>query len=230
MIYLSWASFRRGFSYPRATSDVGVSLTFVPLAAPFKPFAQRTDGGSFITDGWTAAMRADISGTVSNNLSLELYDVTADTLTFDELNATVTGEVVLGGAHIDGRVYDKDGVPTWPYASKVRAAGFAALQVTPVTPSLSAPVVVHAAANCDWYVSQRSDDPTKQLWTPSLGDTAETLRLTATALASTEAPSSVGAPFILPGDMATLFRSVDVYARRQSDGSIQWVDLYRELV
>lgn len=72
---------RYWFSHPITTDSAPVTG---PISLVFSAAAKtitRSDGGSFITDGWAARQKCNITGTVSNNVTVEVRSVAATVLT-----------------------------------------------------------------------------------------------------------------------------------------------------
>ena len=138
-----------------------------------------------------------------------------------------------------GALLDVDGMPAWPIA-KMRINGFdATITMTewklPDDPLPGDPAGMTVTCNggatdahdgtaYDWYLSQRTDDNTRQVLAISQLDATKsgTVDISTTALAARLVPST---NYVLPDAKANLFRRCDLYVQRQSDRAIQYLSL-----
>lgn len=121
-----------------------------------------------------------------------------------------------------------DGVPEWD-SGNVDQVGFVGSITFPTYVTFpydievdAGPDAVPGTAEYHWYLSQRTDDTTKQYFTIVQNDTSAPtvtnsgrIRITRTALATTLYPTVTTAALI------AMFRDVDLYVYRVSDGLIQ---------
>lgn len=133
-------------------------------------------------------------------------------------------------AFAPGAAPDVTGYPTWPSAPHALAITG---NVRPLT-SLPLGLTVNGGEldpggveQFDWYVSQRTDDPSRQfLRLTPLSGRSGTMVVTATDYGAAElglAPGGIG-QITLP-QVLRLFRHVDVYVRRRADGATGYLSI-----
>lgn len=133
---------------------------------------------------------------------------------------------------VDSGVLDAAGAPLWD-ASLLRINGFAALTGIP-RPVTQFPIIVtcnggaaDGGAAFDWYLSQRTDDTTKQyLVCAQLDLTHSGSAIVAlTALAGTVLGIPAYNSPVNEDQVTRLFRDVTIYCQRRSDKAIQLAQL-----
>jgi hypothetical protein len=204
MILGSYTQMRRHFAAPGAAT--------APDGLPAWPGPALGDGTGAVDNTGASALRAGgFSGT--------LYAFTAGAHQFP---ATVVGPLV-------DPTKLPSGDPVWPLY--VTCAAF-------VQDS------VYGVHEYDWYVSQRRDVGRY----PALGATALVEHAAQALLVTMNDPSSssviairpnaaalavllpglAGAELLTASAFATLFRHCHLYARRRSDGAVQWARMYQD--
>lgn len=135
---------------------------------------------------------------------------------------------------------DIDGLPVWPVAN-LRINGFTNTFTYPVTwalppdPQPSDPATMTVTCNAQrtdvtdgttyfWYLSQRTDDATKQALSVTQPDGTKSGTIVIST--TTQAPKLVpGFDYTSIDGIAQLFRHTYLYVQRQSDQAIQYVNL-----
>jgi hypothetical protein len=244
----TWSQARYQFGIGGATSNQLLGATNAALTYNVGPPATITRGaGSFVAEHHVAGMRPDIIGTVLNDGRYgPLATVVALTLTLDAADSLQAEGPIVSTV---GSVYrDVDETEFWPSelhptTDLIRSGGFTGGftgidkpyggTTMTVTCNAGAADAVFGVADYHWYLSQRTDDPASQYLTcvqkadaggSSYSGSVEIHR---TGLAVTELGIA-----IIPtmAQNRELFNYVDLYCKRVSDGSIQWVNLYREMM
>jgi len=241
-----WSQFRLIFGIGGSTSKqlLGKTtslFTFIPGPPPRLTQA----AGSFLVDRHAIDMFCDITGSALNNGRYQLANVTALQLTFVDGSA-LQAEVVTATATSLYRGPDQVEIfpsELHPATNLVRSSGFiggftgVAKPYIGTTMSIScnggAADAVYGVADYHWYLSQRTDDPAKQFLTcvekPASGGLtySGTVQITHTAHAYSELGIS-GVPSM--DGVKALFDMCHLYAKRVTNGAIQWVDIYREMM
>lgn len=194
---------------------------------------RRTAGGDWTADddeGFQVGQRVQVVGSSSN----DGYFTISSIPTTDELRVaeTINDEGPLtSGVDFDGVFIDPGGYERFP-ADKVNPAvnglGQLTQLPTPWTPLVVPNVLKVNAAytqdatpfvdEYDWFVSQRTEDPSKQLLEftdrpPVSGDTfSGIIGIEITTLGFAETGASIGVP-LTPFQTAQLFKNVDVYVK-----------------
>lgn len=231
MIITNFSTFRWQFS---EHSHSVISATFTSTT----PGLIQRASGDFLAEGAQDGMYAAVANAANdeNNGRFLIDSVAVDILTLDVAHLLVA-EGVTAGVVIDCAFYDADGLPTWPLAL-VRSGGFdGGLTGVPawyegtkitVTCNAGAADAVLGTDEFDWYLSQRTDDPTKQYLSitqkPTSGGNSfsGSVEILHTALAT----SHLGAVYE-PRVVSEIMKHVHLYARRRSDGAIQWINLHK---
>ena len=224
MILTSYSDLRHHFA--RVARTTGVSLTFA--AGP--PGIISRGAGSFVTDGYTAGMSVDVSGSANNDGRYTIESVAALALTVTEALQVETVTCALTGAE-----YENDGAEKWPL-DLVRAAGFSStfvlspLKITQLPALLTVNGLATdavAGSSYRWYVRQRTDDAAVKWLDPTIPDMTRTgslvLSLTDKAVADMGLASKTSK--LTAEQQVRLLRNVTIFCRRDSDGAIQFVDL-----
>lgn len=231
----SFAEFRRYFSreveetasftFDNATGRVTrASGSFLSMPSSSGGAALAMQSGSIL----------EVTGTASNNHVFNAIEIAASYVRLG--GSTVTNEGPVS-CTIRAVPRDNDDLPTWP-VSDVRGLGFdggitgMSAPYTGGTITLTAnSTTADSVAGTDeyhWYLSQRTDDPAKQLWliTPYVDGTANTYSgsviLGPSALNLASYDLSIDSE-----DLSAVLRNVHIYCLRVLDGAIQWLDLFR---
>lgn len=234
MIVSTWTQFRWLWSVRGAGSP---TCTFTP------PHDITRAAGTWAGDGLLPGQDIDFALTASNNRRYTYTGIPGPAY------ITVAETVVAEGpvaCTFSSAQHDHDGLETWPLAL-VRSGGIGAITGTP-TPYAFAPFfpTINAIATdavpgvdeYDWYLSQRTDDPTKQLLTiipypATLGLPGQTysgtIYLAHSPLAALSEVILTGLADTTPEKIPVLFKYAHLYCRRRSDGAIQWIDLLRAM-
>jgi hypothetical protein len=234
MILGSWSDFRRYFS--REVEETA-SFSFVNGTSRLERAA-----GSFLSmpktnGGAAAAMQSDsvieVTGTVSNDA---IYTATNITATYVELaEAPVTEGPVTCTVRAVPR--DLDHTPEWPLID-MRALGFDGgltgmpspftAAVASLTANSTAADATAGADEYHWYLSQRTDDPTKQFWALKQFTGSSSLTFSgAVVLTPTTLFTNLYDVAVDNEELAPALKYVHLYCVRVLDGAIQWLDLYR---
>ncbi len=130
-----------------------------------------------------------------------------------------------------GSTLAPDGLEVWPVA-KVRSGGFTGgfsgiakpITAFPITVSCNAQAADGGAA-FHWYLSQRTDDPTRQyLSITQLSATQSgSVVLALTALAVSALGLAGATADVTEGDLIRILKHCDLYVQRVSDDAIQHV-------
>lgn len=239
----NYTTFRWYFAEKKLAS---ITATF----ADANPDTIARTAGSYATDGAVAGMVAIPSSSVSNDGARFLIDtVAALTLTLDDGEA-VTAEAATAGVTLTMLYLSPDGYEEWPgprsaeagrSSNLVRANGFddgitgypvwfSEAALIDLTVNALAADAVSGVDEYDWYLSQRTDDPSKQfLQINQVPGFSGSVQVAGTSLATSELELTPGLP-LNPDKMAEMWRHSYVYCRRRSDGAIQWLDLHRALM
>jgi hypothetical protein len=228
-IIAQYVAFRHWFAEVARTQ--GVSLTYDHVSSP-NTISRAS--GSFVTDGYEEGMTLQVIGTPDNDGgAYEVGAVSALTLSL------VTGQNFTSSytdtSSLVGAFYELDGMEEWP-TDLVRANGFDGGFAASVLPFSPFPLTLTvndgvtdatAGTSYTWYLSQRTDDATKQHLTMTHANTATTgtvtLALTSTAVADLGLASTTSS--LNAGQRVKLLRNVFVYCQRQSDKAIQLAHL-----
>lgn len=245
-LYTTWSQFRLAFGIGGSVTNqlLGSTATTMTFSAGPPPVVTRA-AGSFIFDKHVAGMYTDITGTALNDGRYLLVDVQALQLTFSD-DAALQAEVIASTATSVYR--DVNQVVSYPSelhptTNLVRLVGFTdtitgiAKPYIGVTMNVScnggAPDAVYGVHRYHWYLSQRTDDPAKQFLAVAqkpdagLSSYSGSITIGHTALATSELGIS-GAPDM--NQVRELFKMCDLYCKQVSDGGIQYVNLYREMM
>lgn len=238
MILSTYTQFREVFT---RRISISATVTF----ADVNPDTITRAAGDYGTDGVEDGMSIWHSGTVNNNAILyKINTVSGAVLTLDAGESVVAEGPVASTA--EAYHVDPDGWPRFPgpfdSTNLVRSGGFDGGITGAPNPYLGAAfnlTVNDGAADSatgvdeyDWYVSQRTDDSAKQLWTVTpLAAGADSfsgsIQMVHSALATSELGVAIGP---LPAQQYNgMLRNMAVYCRRISDGAIQWLDLLRAM-
>ncbi len=244
-ILANYTTFRYIFA-DRILSAPDAGMTFT--AGP--PSTIERAGGSFIADGAATGMYCEPKNTANNDGKRGYISaLTATLMTWDASGATLTAEGATPGQQLRSFYVGIDALEEWPgpfsqTTDKVRSGGFSggiSVTETAGTGELVATVnnfatdAIPGADEYDWYLSQRTDDPTKQyleisrygIESTSGDGYSGTVQINKTALANTELGSwSLSSP-MTPDQRRGLYAFCDLYVRRRSDGAIQWLSLDR---
>lgn len=233
------------FRFANKVEETGVSCTF----ADANPDTIARAAGDFVAQGYLAGQSIDIAGSVNNDTRYTIATVAAATLTLASADAvTVEGPVSCNLLSIHR---DPDGLEEFPglvaaengRTNLVRSGGFTGGLVGIPTPYIGAAfeVTVNATGedavfgvdDYDWYMSQRTDDAAVQYLTivqradaggeSFSGTVAIAHTANATSVLGLSTPPT-------PQQVTWLFKHVDLYAKRLSDGAIQWRNLLRAMV
>lgn len=207
--------------------------------------------GNWVDDfGLGAGIQVSFSGSTNNDfgmLFVDRFNVSKDIALFT-VGGLFTNEGPVS-VEVTAQYIGPDGYPEWPGptgrgTNLVRANGFSDDNWSV---SLSGPYAGSAftvsinggAADAstgvdeyDWYLSQRTDDPTKQYLamtqTPDAGGNSYSgsVDIVHTDLAEDEMPTLVSKN-VSVAEHTRLFKNCYLYVRRRSDGAIQWLDLQR---
>lgn len=214
----------------------------------------RTDfGGDYAADGLKVGMVVRPSGTASNDARRFTIDVvSAAFLTLSADDAVVAEGPI--GCTLTAFFIDPDGVEQYPGpfgdTNKVRSGGFdGGFSGVPtpyggvafeVTVNATAADSVYGVHEYRWYLSQRTDDSTKQYLsiaskTPTEGNTySGTMSIVHSTLAYTDLGPGLSADefkdAMTPDLIIEIFRHCHLYCQRISDGSLQWVDLLKAMI
>jgi len=256
MIFTDFLSFRARWA-KLAVPPVAVQVDFL---APNK-ITRLTDewnvGSNPFYPVLEPGMKLVMVGSASGNDVFTIGSFSTDFLMLTE-ESTVVTEAGVTLTTIEGKFFDKDGHETWPVeyvrVGDTAVAFDSSLAVEYTLPELAAlgpfknnpfngsSVRFSATAGVvadsvfgvdeyDWYLSQRTDDPTKQYLAMSQepSDSSSysgTVQIVPTTLATTKFgfTTAPGDP-IDPSTTRILFRSVDLYVRRISDQAIQRLNL-----
>lgn len=229
----SWAEFRRYFS---EGIEGGASLTFAASGSTITRAS-----GSFLSapkvNGGTGAVQIgdtwEQTGTSSNDGVLGIVsNVTSTVVTLS--GATLANEGPVAATYRSCAL-DPDETPRFPYEN-VRAGSIGSItgMPSPYTGIQQVLTVNAGAADASagvdeyhWYLSKRTDEPTKMLWTAiqyvdgSSNTFSGSVFLTPTALYADLYSLTVNNE-----DLSAALRNVHLYCVRVSDGAIQWLDLY----
>ena len=234
----NWPTFRFTFANTVSVND---NFAFVNS----NPDTITKAAYDFAANGFVAGMTVDVTGSTSNNQRYTIATVAVGTLTLVATDAvTVEGPVVcdLLATH-----RDFDGVEEFPSefgtTNLVRSGGFSG-GISGLPPPWD--VVSYVTVNSftadaapfvdeyNWYLSQRTDDPALQylqlnLPLPTYGPPntySGTVSLYHTSFALTDLGVSGPSDFTMT-IIRELYKNTALYCQRISDGSIQWVDIYR---
>jgi len=194
-------------------------------------------------DGFAPGMYVTIAGTVSNNKRVQL------SRTIVVLNTILTLEPGANNALVDegpvsstltGFERDLDGHPPWP-VDLLRAGGFSGGITGVGQPILEVPFTMSCNGGAadsvagtdqyDWYISQRTDDPARQMLAVSayapvgVPTYSGSVVVGVTALGVARAGLASAASLISHDQMVLLFKHVTAYCRRRSDGAVQYVNV-----
>lgn len=126
-----------------------------------------------------------------------------------------------------------DGLPIWPYA-KLHVVGFTSTWTIPnslpsgfesgtawtITINGAVNDAVAGVSEYYWYLSQRTDDPTKQYFTISHPDVLPNTRSGTVNIVFSALGQSLYST-VDSSNISTLFANVDLYVQRISDDAIQ---------
>lgn len=234
----SFAEFRRLFSREveetASFSFVNGTSRITRASGSFLSMPKANGGGNATM--WPGST-IEVTGTTSNNGILTATDIQAG---YVEVNETLTTEGPVS-CTLRGVPRGNDDLPEWPL-SNVRAnsfdggivgmpAPYTGLVITLVANGTAGSPTADAAAGTDeyhWYLSQRTDEPARQLWsaTPYVDGTSSTYS-GAILIGPTALNASLYDLSIDSEDLAAVLRHVHLYCLRISDGAIQGLDLYR---
>ena len=230
MIVTIWSQWR----YLCAVKGSGTpTCTFTP------PHDITRAAGTWAADGYVPNHDIDFAGTVNNNRRYTYTGIPGPAhLTVAE---TVVAEGPVACSFVSA-FHDVDGVERWPIAL-VRSGGMGAITGVPTpfilvpftcTVNASAPDAAPWTDEYDWYLSRRTDDPTKQLLNmiPKPVSGGNTYSGSVMIGESTLAMSEIGFSGITdftPDKVPALMKYCHLYCRRRSDGAIQWIDLLRAM-
>lgn len=233
MLYATFPQFRYHFAL---RGEMTGSPTFTFTA----PHTITRSAGTWAGDGVLDGHDIDLFNCGSQSGRKTGVTITAPTVI--TVNETLGAGVALTPSFVSA-FHDVDGLETWPVAI-VRSGGFSggitgtptpyALTQFELTCNAGAADAVPWTDEYDWYFSQRTDDPAKQLLVAtrkpfSGGDTySGTIQVVHTALALTEL-GFTGVSDFTPQLVVHLFKNVHAYVRRKSDGAIQWLDVLRAM-
>lgn len=190
--------------------------------------------------------RLTVFGSAVNDGIFHSQAVSATAITLVPSDALTNEGPVL--CTITFQPLDPDGYESWPVdLVRLPGSGFgnagSTLTGLPKTPpfyshssytiscNAGAADAVPGTDEYDWYVSQRTDDPTIQAISvdpaPLSGGDSFSGSVVLTfepSLLNLAAP-----PDLDSGDIVRVFKNVHVYVQRKSDKAIQWVDLLRNI-
>lgn len=194
---------------------------------------RREDGQDWPDLGFLVGQRLQVVGSSSNDgyLTLSAFNVGTDEIITAE--STVVDEGPLSsGVTVDGVFIDPGGYERWPVDRvnpAVNGLGLLTGLPTPWVP-LVVPIVLRVNSSYvddatpfvdeyDWFISQRTEDPAKQLLeftevpVSVSGDTfSGSMRMQITTLGFAETGAAIGVP-LTPFQTAQLFKNVDVYVK-----------------
>lgn len=225
-----------------------VHASFAPTAPDPLQFTapnilNRTSGGNWATSGFQVGHRIQPVGTVSNDQYFTIASfASSSVLNTVESNVTTEGPFTAG-VTVDGVFIDPGGCERWPVAN-VRQATFSGgvsgmtVPFVPTVKTVGLALTVNATTadttpgvdDYDWFLSQRTEDTTKQYISifeePAAGGNtfSGTIRFAHTTLAETEFGIAVGSS-LTPIQTVRFFNKMDLYVQRKSDKLIQWVRL-----
>lgn len=227
MILPSYSALRHHFAEVARTTAVSLTYNVGP------PSTITRGAGSFVTDGFEAAMSVDVANTVSNDARYTVDTVAALTLTLSSADTLIAEGPVT--STLTGATHENDGAETWPTAL-VRANSFSStwsllprpITICPAQLTVNALVTdATAGTSYRWYLRQRTDVVADQwlsiahanpLSTGTITITITTAGVAALGLATASTKMSTD-------QQIRLLRNVTVFCRRDSDGAIQFVDL-----
>lgn len=233
-----YGDFRNYFAKHYTSSG---SFTFVNS----NPDTITRSSGSFADDQLLPGMVGDVTGTVNNNKRYHLAAVAASTLTLVASDA-VTAEGPIATT-IRAFWLANDGYEEFPgpfgHTNLVRSGGFTAgfTGVPHPYAGVSFQVTCNGGAadaalgvpDFHWYLSQRTDDSTKQLLTitEKAATITQSFSGSVNIVHSATGTTELGALTNPTMDqIVALFKHCHLYVRRNSDGAIQWVDLLKDML
>jgi len=238
MIFHNWASFRAGF----AESALRISTYTFADANP--DTITCTDGSvDLVADGFAAGQTIEVCNSISNDGTYTANAVggAGNRVITLRPSDSLTAEVATANVYVRGRNYDVDGIDIWP-ASYVRAGAFSGGFSGIDKPYTGAQMIITINAlaydsvwgvdDYDWYLSQRSDDPTRKYLDiapaprTASGTRSGTILVEHNALATAEY-GTISTPSMAL--IHELFAYTYLYVQRRSDKAIQWVDLLRAM-
>jgi hypothetical protein len=243
MIIPSFAQFRQMFAPAHVwTAAGGVTAAFSAATKRITPSV----APGFVALGFAAGQRLRVTLSTSND---GWYTIAAVDATYVETVEPLVNEAASATASLMAQACDTDGYPTWPVGNvRLPASGFgdtgSTLMGIPrpwtgttaaiyVTCNMGADDAVLGVDDYDWYLSQRTDDPARQLLTVTedlstwpLSTLSGSIVITPNSVAVSDIGYSWAFPGLLPREyLAPIFTRCHLYVMRRLDGAIQWVDL-----
>jgi hypothetical protein len=247
-IYTNWQSFRAAFTQRHQAAAINVGQPLDIIAGPPAQFV-RPLGASFAVDGWTDGMEMVYltqppGGTNEGQFLIDT--VAGNVATLSTIEGPLVGQVAITVGSMEAFDVDPGGAESWP-TELVRAAGFdGGIDGIPspytgagaftMTANALAADAVFGVDDFDWYFSQRTDNSSLQYFTPTaiplagVQSFSGSLRLFTNPANILQGIGWDSSPSTLtPSIIVKLFKYLDVYVRRRSDGAIQWSNFLREM-